>query len=129
MIIFGRNPVREAFRAGKTVEKIYFVKGETDLQLSPIFALAKENRVPISFVDRYSLDQLSGGGNHQGVLAKITDFEYCSLDNLLAVATLHLGHHFNQLFLVHLFQGGIVAAQGELAVGGTENHRDIGRGG
>lgn len=86
MIIFGRNPVREAFRAGKTVEKIYFVKGETDLQLSPIFALAKENRVPISFVDRYSLDQLSGGGNHQGVLAKITDFEYCSLDNLLAVA-------------------------------------------
>ena len=86
MIIYGRNPVREAFRSGKTVEKLYLVKGEPDMQLSQIFGLAKDRKIPVSYIDHRAMEQLAGGGNHQGVAAQITDFEYCSVDNIIALA-------------------------------------------
>lgn len=86
MLIYGRNPVREAFRAGKTFDRIYFPKGERDARLSPLFAQAKESGVPIEYADRAVLDRLCGGGNHQGVAAVITDFSYCTLDDIFACA-------------------------------------------
>lgn len=86
MIIYGRNPVREAFRSGKTVEKLYLVKGEPDMQLSQIFGLAKDRKIPVSYIDHRAMEQLAGGGNHQGVAAQITDFEYCSVDDIIAFA-------------------------------------------
>lgn len=86
MIIYGRNPVREAFRAGKTVEKLYLVKGEQDMQLSTVFSLAKDNKVPVSYIDRRAMEQLAEGGNHQGVAAQITDFEYSTVDDMRALA-------------------------------------------
>ncbi len=86
MIIYGRNPVREVFRAGKTVEKLYLVKGEQDMQLSTVFSLAKDNKVPVSYIDRRAMEQLAEGGNHQGVAAQITDFEYSTVDDMRALA-------------------------------------------
>lgn len=86
MIIYGRNPVREAFRSGKTVEKLYLVKGEPDMQLSQIFGLAKDRKIPVSYIDHRAMEQLAGGGNHQGVAAQITDFKYCSVDDIIALA-------------------------------------------
>lgn len=86
MIIYGRNPVREAFRAGKTVEKLYLVKGEQDMLLSTVFSLAKDNKVPVSYIDRRAMEQLAEGGNHQGVAAQITDFEYSTVDDMRALA-------------------------------------------
>ncbi len=86
MIIYGRNPVKEAFRAGKTIEKLYLPKGQPDPVLSPIYKMAKEKRTVISYVDKFTMDKLSEGGNHQGVLAQITDFDYCSVDDIIAKA-------------------------------------------
>ncbi|MBR7162434.1 MAG: 23S rRNA (guanosine(2251)-2'-O)-methyltransferase RlmB [Clostridia bacterium] len=86
MIIYGRNPVKEAYRAGKTIEKLYLPKGAPDPVLSPIYKMAKEKRTVISYVDKYTMDKLSEGGNHQGVLAQITDFDYCSVEDILALA-------------------------------------------
>ena len=86
MLIYGRNPVREAFRAGKTAEKIFFVKGERDARLSALFSEAKEKGVPVEYVDRAVMDKLTGGGNHQGVAARVTDFSYSSLDDILSIA-------------------------------------------
>lgn len=86
MIIYGRNPVREAFRSGKTVEKLYLVKGEPDMQLSQIFGLAKDRKIPVSYIGHRAMEQIAGGGNHQGVAAQITDFEYCSVDDIIALA-------------------------------------------
>ena len=86
MIIYGRNPVKEAFRAGKTIEKIYLPKGEIDTSLAPIFKLAKDNRTVITYVDRFTMDKLSENGNHQGVLAQITEFEYSTLDDIIELA-------------------------------------------
>ena len=86
MIIYGRNPVKEAYRAGKTIEKLYLPKGAPDPVLSPIYKMAKEKRTVISYVDKFTMDKLSEGGNHQGVLAQITDFDYCTVEDTLALA-------------------------------------------
>ena len=86
MIIYGRNPVKEAYRAGKTIEKLYLPKGAPDPVLSPIYKMAKEKRTVISYVDKFTMDKLSEGGNHQGVLAQITDFDYCAVEDILARA-------------------------------------------
>lgn len=86
MIIYGRNPVKEAYRAGKTIEKLYLPKGAPDPVLSPIYKMAKEKRTMISYVDKFTMDKLSEGGNHQGVLAQITDFDYSSVEDILALA-------------------------------------------
>ena len=86
MIIYGRNPVKEAYRAGKTIEKLYLPKGAPDPVLSPIYKMAKEKRTVISYVDKFTMDKLSEGGNHQGVLAQITDFDYCTVEDIMNLA-------------------------------------------
>lgn len=86
MYIFGRNPVKEAYRAGKTIDKLYLIKGEFDPTLNAVRSLAKEARTVISYCDRAMLDKLANGGNHQGVVAAVTDFTYCEVDDIIAKA-------------------------------------------
>ena len=86
MYIYGRNPVKEAYRAGKTIDKLFLQKGEFDPMLSQVHKLAKEARTVTSYVDKNMLDKLSNGGNHQGVVAAVTDFEYCDVDDILNLA-------------------------------------------
>jgi len=83
MYIYGRNPVKEAYRAGKTIDKLFVLKGDFDPMLSQIMKLAKEERTVTSYVDRNMLDKLSQGGNHQGVVAAVTDFKYCELQDII----------------------------------------------
>lgn len=86
MFIYGRNPVKEAYRAGKTIDKLYMVKGEFDATLSAVSKLAKEARTVVSYVDKATLDKMAAGGNHQGVIASVTDFEYCAVEDILTLA-------------------------------------------
>lgn len=83
MYIFGRNPVKEAYRAGKTIDKLFMLKGEFDPTLNTIRTLAKEARTVVSYVDRAMLDKLSNSGNHQGVVAAVTDFSYSELQDII----------------------------------------------
>lgn len=83
MYIFGRNPVKEAYRSGKTIDKLFMAKGEFDPSLNTIRTLAKESRTVISYADRALLDKLSNGGNHQGVVASVTDFTYCTVQEIV----------------------------------------------
>lgn len=86
MYIYGRNPIKEAYRSGKTIEKLFIIKGDFDPTLNNIRKFSKEQRTVVSLVDRATLDKLANGGNHQGVVASVTDFEYCGIDDILAVA-------------------------------------------
>ena len=88
MYIFGRNPVKEAYRAGKTVDKLYLQKGEFDKTLNSVRSLAKEARTVVSYCDKAMLDKLSNGGNHQGVVAAVTDFDYCELQDIIDDASI-----------------------------------------
>ena len=85
--IEGRNPVMEALRAGRTINKLYVLKlaegARPDPVLSRIINLARENHVPIMEVPRQNLDTMSQTHNHQGVIAQAASHEYMDIDEIL----------------------------------------------
>jgi len=80
--IEGRNAVLEAFRSGRTIDKLYLQDG---LQDGPIMTIKREARnhdCIIKFVEKERLDQMSSTGKHQGVIAAAAAYEYAELDDL-----------------------------------------------
>ena len=86
MIIYGKNPVGEAVKAGKTIDKLYILREESDARMSALVKAAKERGAVVVNADRRQLDKLTDGGNHQGIAAQVTGFEYCSVEDILAEA-------------------------------------------
>jgi 23S rRNA (guanosine2251-2'-O)-methyltransferase len=84
--IVGKNPVIEALRSGRTINKIWIAEGANKNLLGPVFSLAKEQGVVITTANRKKLDQLSGTDHHQGVIASVAAYEYAEVDDLLARA-------------------------------------------
>lgn len=84
--IEGRNPVAEALKSGRNIDKIYVKKGEMHGSIIPILAIARDKGIPISRVDAHRLDEMSETGAHQGVIAQCTMFEYKTTDDILAEA-------------------------------------------
>jgi len=82
-VICGRNPVREALRAGRPVHKI-IVAGKGNGALREIATLARARGVPVQFADRAALDRLTGGVRHQGVVALAAPVGYADPDGLVA---------------------------------------------
>ena len=82
MQIEGKNAVREAIRAGTTIEKLAVIKGASDRDSANVLALAREKGVKIAFVDKSVLDKMSLTGRHQGMIATVTDFEYSTLEEI-----------------------------------------------
>ncbi|MFZ5646268.1 MAG: 23S rRNA (guanosine(2251)-2'-O)-methyltransferase RlmB [Bacillota bacterium] len=82
-ILAGRNPVREALRSGRPVDKVLFSQGEKSASLGEIINLAREKGVPVQAVDRARLDFLSGNVKHQGIMAYIAAREYADLEDIL----------------------------------------------
>ncbi|MDP4133808.1 MAG: 23S rRNA (guanosine(2251)-2'-O)-methyltransferase RlmB [Bacillota bacterium] len=82
--IEGRNPVIEAIKAGRNIDKIYVKKG--DATLCRIVAMAKDKKIPISVVLPDKLNELSEGGNHQGIIARAAAKEYSTVEDILEFA-------------------------------------------
>ena len=82
----GRNAVIEAFRSGKTIDKIYILDGCQDGPVRTIVREAKKNGTILNFVSRERLDQMSETGKHQGVIAFAAAYEYASVEDILAAA-------------------------------------------
>lgn len=80
-LIFGRNSVIEALEAGRKIEKVLVLDGGTG-SLRKIVGMAKDSKVRIEFVDRKTLDRISGGENHQGVVARGQVFEYDDINGI-----------------------------------------------
>ncbi len=80
--LVGRNPVSEALRSGVDIDKIY-VKKDADGSLLPILRKARAMKIPISEVDRRKLDEMSGGENHQGIIAQIPAESYKTVEDIL----------------------------------------------
>lgn len=80
-LIFGRNPVIEALEAGRKLEKVLVLDGGAG-SIRKIIGMAKDSKVRVEFVDRKTLDRVSGGENHQGVIAKGQVFEYVDVDDI-----------------------------------------------
>ena len=86
-IIEGRNAVIEALRAGRTIDKIYIARGDVDKTLGHIASKAREKDIVVVEADRRKLDFMSQTHAHQGVIALAAVKEYCSIDDILAIAS------------------------------------------
>ena len=84
--IEGRNAVLEAFRSGKTIDKLYVQKGVQDGPIQSIIREAKKKDTIINFVERERLDQMSEEGHHQGVIAHAAAYEYAEVEDILNAA-------------------------------------------
>ncbi len=85
-IIEGRNAVLEAFRSGKTVDRLYVLDGCQDGPVRTILKEAKKTDTIINFVAKDRLDKLSETGHHQGVIAKAAAYDYATVDDILDLA-------------------------------------------
>ena len=85
-IIEGRNAVLEAFRAGKTIDKLFVLDGCQDGPVKSILREAKKTDTIINFVDKERLDRLANSGHHQGVVAQAAAYEYAEVDDILKAA-------------------------------------------
>ncbi len=84
--IEGRNAVLEAFRAGKTVDKLFVLDGCPDGPVRTIIREAKKQDTIINFVEKERLDHLSETGKHQGVIALTASYEYATVEEILQKA-------------------------------------------
>ena len=85
-IIEGRNAVQEALRAGRAIDKLYISKGEVDKTLGHIASAARDKGVVVVECDRRKLDFMSRTHAHQGVIALCAVREYCTVEDLFAIA-------------------------------------------
>ena len=85
-IIEGRNPISEALKSGREIDKILVAKGDKNGSIIKIISDAKKRGIVIQEVDRAKLDTMSNTKNHQGVVAYVAAAEYASVDDILASA-------------------------------------------
>lgn len=86
LTIEGRNAVMEAFRSGKTIDKLFVLKGCQDGPVNSILREARKHDTIVSYVAKERLDQLSETGKHQGVIAYAAAYEYAEVEDILKLA-------------------------------------------
>ena len=86
LTIEGRNAVMEAFRSGKTIDKLFVLDGCQDGPVKSIVREAKKHDTIVNFVAKERLDQLSDTGHHQGVVAFAAAYEYAEVEDILKIA-------------------------------------------
>ena len=85
-IIEGRNAIIEAFRSGRTIDKLYIQDGLKDAAVQTVLKEAKKKEVQVSFVSKDRLDGMSETKKHQGMIAIAAAYAYASVEDILQVA-------------------------------------------
>ena len=83
-LLVGRNPIREALKSGRDLEKLLIARGELIGSGREIVAMAREQKVIVQEVDRAKLDAMAPG--HQGMIAVASAYRYSTIDDMLALA-------------------------------------------
>ena len=86
MTIEGRNAVMEAFRSGKTIDRVYVLKDCQDGPINSILREARKHDTLVNFVAKERLDQMSETGKHQGVIASAAAYAYAEVEDMLKLA-------------------------------------------
>ena len=81
-LLIGRNAVSEALKSGRQIEKLTVLKG-AEGSIKMLVAKAKDQGIPVYQADRAGLDRMCPGGQHQGIVAVVSDFEYSTIDDIL----------------------------------------------
>lgn len=82
-ILEGRNPVIEALKAGREINKILIASGASEGSIRQIFSMAKEKGIIVQKVERSKLDAISESDSHQGVIAYVAAYNYSDLEEVL----------------------------------------------
>ena len=85
-VIAGRNPVSEAIRSNRPIDKILVARGEKSGAVVGILAKAKDKQIPIKEVDKTKLDYISGNSTHQGIIAFVAVKDYCTVEDIFEYA-------------------------------------------
>ena len=86
-IIYGRNSVMELLTStSRTINKLLIIKGDSQGSIKKIISVAREKHIVISEVTKQKMDEMAEGGNHQGVIALTTPYEYCEIDDIINAA-------------------------------------------
>ena len=80
-LLTGRNPIREAIKAGRDIEKLLVAKGDLSATAREIIAMARDRHIPIQTVERARLDEITK--NHQGMLAFASAYRYYDVEDML----------------------------------------------
>lgn len=83
-LLAGRNPIREALKSGRDIEKLMVARGELSGSAREIVQLARELHIPVQEVDRARLDAITR--NHQGMLAFASAYQYSTVEEMLSRA-------------------------------------------
>lgn len=83
-IVRGRNPVTEALKSGRTINKVIVATGQEPMFTKQIKELCKAKKVPFQEAERSRLDMIAD--NHQGVIAYASPVDYVEVDDILAIA-------------------------------------------
>lgn len=86
LVIYGRNAVLEAFRSGKTIDRLYVQEGVADGTLQSILRTAKKTDAVINFVSKDRLSKYAEGDKHQGVVAMAAAYNYADVVDILNAA-------------------------------------------
>ncbi|MBR4142386.1 MAG: 23S rRNA (guanosine(2251)-2'-O)-methyltransferase RlmB [Firmicutes bacterium] len=84
-LIIGRNPVTEAIKSGRSIDKILMQK-DAEGSAKKIASMARENGLTLQYVDKIALDKLCPGRPHQGVAAYVAAKAYADLDDIFEAA-------------------------------------------
>lgn len=85
-LVIGRNAVRELLKSGRAVDKIFVQRGEREGSIVVLVAEAVERHIPLVEVEKAKLDKMTGFATHQGIVAMAAEKEYCTVDDILAIA-------------------------------------------
>ena len=87
MIIYGKNPVKEAlYQSLSKIEEILISEDGEKERVYEILKLAREKKIKVSFLPREALSRMSDTSHHQGVVARVSEFEYKDVDQILRYA-------------------------------------------
>ncbi len=85
-LVVGRNAVRELLKSDRDIDKIFVQRGEREGSIVVLVAEAVARHIPLVEVDKVKLDNMTGGANHQGIVAMAAQKEYCTVEDILAIA-------------------------------------------
>lgn len=81
-ILSGKNPVLEALRSGRDMNKVWIAEGVKKAGVAELLQLAKEAGIVVQFVPKNKIDQLTDGAVHQGIAASVAAYRYAEIDEL-----------------------------------------------
>lgn len=85
-IIYGLNAVTENLRQGTGIVELFVARGKKLGRVREILDLARTRDIPIRFKDRVYLDNIASTSSHQGIVAVVGSYEYCTVDKLMEIA-------------------------------------------